>query len=120
MKKILVVDDDPDILEAMELILMTEGYNTKVILRGEDAHDKARQFSPDLIILDMLLSGVDGREICQVLKNSDDTRHIPVIMFSAHPLAHETVTKYGADSFIAKPFPIDELLVKVKKHLKNS
>ncbi len=70
-----------------------------------------------MILLDVLLSGKDGREIVKYLKSQDETRYIPVIMFSAHPSAEETARKAGADDFIAKPFDIDELLVKIAHYI---
>ena len=72
---------------------------------------------PDLILLDVLLSGKDGREIVKRLKSQEETRHIPVIMFSAHPSAEKTARAAGADDFVAKPFEMDEILAKIAKHV---
>jgi DNA-binding response OmpR family regulator len=116
-KKLLVVDDDPDILEFLEVILEEEGYEVLTSTKGEYLEQLHNGGLPDLILLDVLLSGKDGREIVKHLKSQDETKHIPVIMFSAHPSAEQTARAAGADDFIAKPFNIDELLARVAKYL---
>ena len=112
-KKILVVDDEPDILEFLWVILEEEGYTVATTDKGEYVEKLHNGGLPDLILLDVLLSGKDGREIVKQLKSQEDTKHIPVIMFSAHPSAEATARACGADDFLAKPFDIDELLTKV-------
>jgi DNA-binding response OmpR family regulator len=72
---------------------------------------------PDLILIDVLLSGKDGREIVKSLKSQQETKQIPTIMFSAHPSAEETMQQAGADDFLEKPFDIDVLLAKITHHL---
>jgi DNA-binding response OmpR family regulator len=118
-KKIVVVDDDPDILDALQMTLEDEGYDVTTTEKGEYAENlrKTNGNLPDLIILDVLLSGRDGRTICQKLKSQQETRHIPVIMISAHPNAKQSVKDVGADDFLAKPFDVDELLALVAKYL---
>jgi DNA-binding response OmpR family regulator len=109
---ILVIDDDPDILEAIRAMLEDEGCHVQTSEKGDYA-EALRDLAgglPDLIILDVLLSGKDGRAICRKLKEQDETRHIPVIMISAHPDAERSVKDVGADAFVAKPFSIDEFL----------
>lgn len=109
---ILVVDDDPDILEALRFMLEDEGYRVQTTEKGEYAESLRDQNGglPDLILLDVLLSGKDGRAICKKLKSQDDTRHIPIVMISAHPDAERSVKEVGADAFVAKPFSVDGLL----------
>jgi DNA-binding response OmpR family regulator len=117
-KKILVVDDDPDILDALRFMLEDSGYEVKTTEKGEYAenlHDTNGGL-PDVIILDVLLSGKDGRLICQKLKSQEETKRIPIIMISAHPNAKQSVSAVGADDFMAKPFDMDELLAKIAKH----
>ncbi len=117
-KKILVVDDDPDILDALQFLLEFAGYDVKTSEKGEyveNLRDTNGGF-PDLIILDVLLSGKDGRLICQKLKSQHETKHIPIIMISAHPNAKQSVAAVGADDFMAKPFDADELLAMVVKY----
>ena len=118
-KKILVVDDDPDILDALQITLEDAGYEVTTTEKGDYAENlrDTNGGLPDVIILDVLLSGKDGRIICQKLKSQEDTRHIPIIMISAHPGAKQSVKAVGADDFLAKPFEIDDLLAKVEQHL---
>ena len=117
MSKILVVDDDLDILVVMEILLSMKGFEVDVTSRWEQTFDKIKTFKPDLILLDVLISGNDGRIICKQLKSEEDTKKIPIIMFSAHPSASATIHEYGADDFIAKPFDVKDLMEKVNKHL---
>ena len=115
LKKILVVDDDPDILDALQFMLEDAGYRVTTTEKGEYAenlHDTNGGL-PDVILLDILLSGKDGRLICQKLKSQEETKHIPIIMMSAHNNARQSVATVGADDFIAKPFEAGELLEKI-------
>lgn len=117
MSRILVVDDDTDILSVMEILLTMKGFEVEVTAKGENTFPKITTFRPDLILLDVLISGHDGRTICQQLKSDEATKHIPVIMFSAHPGAAATIADYGADDFIAKPFDVNNLIEKVNIQL---
>lgn len=109
---ILVVDDDPGILDALRFLFEGEGYRVKTCEKGDYAESLRDESgdAPDLIILDVLLSGKDGRTICRKLKDHLETRHIPVVMISAHPDAERSAREVGADAFVAKPFAIDDLL----------
>lgn len=115
-KKILIIDDDPDILEAVELLLQLEGFSVSTSTKGEDAETIKGNY-PDLILLDVLLSGKDGREIAKKLKKQDTTKQIPIVMMSAHPTAQRTIKEYLADDFIPKPFDFEYLLNKIKLYL---
>lgn len=114
-KKILVVDDDPDIVEFLQELLELEGYTVVTTDKAEYVDKLHSGNLPDLILLDMLLSGKDGREIVKQLKGQEETKHIPVIMFSAHPSAEATARQAGADDFIAKPFEMDEMVKMVER-----
>ena len=116
-KKILVVDDETDILEFLNVLLEEEGYLVVITDKGEYIEELLNGGLPDLILLDMLLSGKDGREIVKQLKRQEETKHIPVIMFSAHPSAAWMAREAGADDFIDKPFDIDDLLSTVARNL---
>lgn len=119
MKKVFVVDDERSILEALEYMLIDEGYSVKTASRGTELL-KLNNDLPDVIVLDVLLSGEDGREIARKLKNQERTKNIPIVMISAHPNAQFTIKDCGADDFLPKPFDIQELLNKVEKYcLKN-
>jgi len=117
MAKILLIDDDPDIRTVMGMVLKREGYEVETASRREEALAKIAAEKPSLILLDVLLSGSDGRELCRQLKADDDTRHIPVIMFSGHPGAALQFESYGADDFITKPFHTETLLEKLSRQM---
>lgn len=117
MAKILVVDDDPDILSVMEILLSMKGFTVDVTARGDNTFSKIESFQPDLILLDVLISGHDGRTICKEIKENENLRHLPVLMLSAHPGAAATISDYGADGFISKPFDVENLLKKINEQL---
>lgn len=112
-KRILVVDDDPDILEFLQIVLEEEGYTVITSQKGEYLEQLHNGGLSDLILVDVLLSGKDGREIVKYLKSQEETQHIPVLMFSAHPSAEETARQAGAEDFLAKPFNVEMLLAKI-------
>jgi DNA-binding response OmpR family regulator len=116
IKKILVVDDDEGIVDALSLMLEEYGYEVSATLRGEETYQKVSRFNPDLIFLDILMSGADGRIICQKLKSNAKTKSIPIVMISAHPSAKRHALKVGADGFLAKPFETDELISLAEKY----
>ncbi len=116
MKRILVIDDDVSILEALNMMLQDAGYDTETSTKnGEYVERSLKRQLPDLIVLDILLSGHDGRTICKKLKSQDATKKIPIILISAHPDAQKTAFEAGADDFLEKPFNIDDLLAKVER-----
>ncbi len=109
-KTILLVDDDKAILNSLELLLELSGYKVISTAQGSKTIPLASRNQPDLILLDMYLSGTTGKEICQKLKILEKTKDIPVIMISAHPKGGVESVKAGADYFLAKPFDITKLL----------
>lgn len=116
IKSVLVIDDDPDILDALRFLFEDAGFNVETMTKnGEAVIKKVKNTPPDVIILDVLLSGHDGRHLCKQLKSQIDTKDIPIIMISAHPDAQKTSLDAGANSFLAKPFDIFELLSQVEK-----
>ncbi len=115
-KKILVVDDDPGILEAVRTMLEFEGYE---VITTTDWSKLGRMFEekPGVLLLDVLLSGQDGREICKNLKSHRSAKHVPIIMLPASYDVGQSARDAGADDFIAKPFGMDELIGKIEKHI---
>ncbi len=113
---ILIVDDDPGILDSLRFLFEDEGFRVQTSEKGDYAESLRDENGglPDLIVLDVLLSGKDGRTICRKLKSQDQTRHIPIVMISAYPDAERSVKEVGADAFVAKPFAIDEVLATVE------
>jgi DNA-binding response OmpR family regulator len=114
MPKIYVIDDDIDLLRVVKSLLIKKGFNVSTFMDWSVARDAMKIYEPQLILLDVFLSGIDGLDICQKLKASPSTRHIPILMFSAFPkIAEIAIHDYGADDFIAKPFEVSELIKKV-------
>ncbi|KKQ94423.1 MAG: hypothetical protein A3C27_00905 [Candidatus Levybacteria bacterium RIFCSPHIGHO2_02_FULL_39_36] len=116
MKKILVVDDDSAILEVIKVILEDNNYHVKTSEDGNIKNTVVR-FKPDLILLDLLLSGEDGRDVAKRLKSSSKTSAIPIVMLSAHPSAIKAAHESGVNDFISKPFDMDYLLEVVARNL---
>ncbi len=117
MKRILVVDDDKDILNILKLILQMNGFEVMVTPNGEEALTKSLTYCPQLVLLDVFLSGSDGRDICNLLKGNPSTKNIPVVIFSAHSNVEDVLKVCDADDFISKPFDISELVEKINYHL---
>lgn len=116
-KKILLVDDNPHILEAIELILTTENYVVHSLNHVNSILEDVKKTNPALILLDLLLSGKNGKEVAFLLKNDEKTKSIPIIIISAHPSAEKAALQVGADAFLAKPFDIKDLLSIVEKYI---
>lgn len=118
-KKILVADDDPAICDAVSMILQEEGYLVDTTVDGETIYKMEAEF-PDLLLLDIWMSGQDGREICKYLKKKELTSQIPIIMVSASRDIEKSAREAGADDFLEKPFKMDDLLSKIASQIKNS
>ena len=116
-KKILIVDDDKYLLEAISFMLSTEGYILKTS-SGTTVVEDAIVFKPHFILLDILLSGMDGRLICKKIKQHKQLNGIPVVLLSAHPATGKNYKRYQADSFLAKPFDNEQLLELINKFIK--
>jgi len=114
--KILIVEDDRDIVEMVEYNLREEGYITVSALNGEDGINLARSEQPDLIILDIMLPVIDGFEVCRILKSDDKTSHIPIIILSAKSQETDKVVglELGADDYVTKPFSPRELIARIR------
>jgi two-component system, OmpR family, alkaline phosphatase synthesis response regulator PhoP len=120
-ERILVVDDEEDLLELVNYNLSKEGYRVRCVATGEEALAEARQTLPDLIVLDLLLPAVDGLEVCRRLKADSRTQHIPVIMLTAKGEESDMVAglELGADDYMTKPFSPRILLARVKAILRR-
>ena len=115
--KILVVDDDMDILSVMTISLKDKGYDVEGTLNGDEALVRAEKFMPDLIIMDIYLSGTNGKDICKKLKETEKTSAIPIILISASTQLRNTVRECGANGFINKPFENEDLLYGIDNFL---
>lgn len=114
MPRIFVIDDDKDLLKVVKSLLLKKGFDVSTFFDWNLANNAIKFSEPQLILLDVFLSGIDGLDICQKLKQSQFTRHIPILLFSAYPKIAETaIHDYGADDFIAKPFEVGDLIRKV-------
>lgn len=117
MRKILVVDDEPDILTAVKFILSKKKFSVETVSNWEKIPQFIDSHNPDLIILDISLGGADGREICRELKEAKKTSHIKIILFSAYYKVQDDLKECKADAFIAKPFEINYLIDTVLKNI---
>ena len=119
-KKILVVDDEVDLVETLRFPLEMEGFDVLVSYNGEDALSQARKENPDLIILDLMLPKLDGYKVCRLLKFDERYKHIPILMLTAKTQEKDKILgkETGADEYITKPFEMDDLMGKVKAYLK--
>jgi two-component system phosphate regulon response regulator PhoB len=115
-KRVVVVEDDLDILELITYNLEREGYEVTGAATGEDGIDAARSEKPDLVLLDLMLPGIDGLEVCRRLKADPDTAHIPVVMVSAKGEETDIVTglELGADDYVTKPFSPKVLIARMR------
>ena len=118
-KKILVADDDPGIRDIFKIIFEKAGYEVEIKDNPIDIY-KNNFFLPDLFLIDKLLSGYDGLDICRYLKNNPLTSHIPVIMVSASPDIGTTAIKAGADDFVEKPFELSYLLKVIERNINGA
>jgi two-component system alkaline phosphatase synthesis response regulator PhoP len=118
---ILAIDDDDDILELIDHNLSREGYRVLKVSSGEQALKLAREDSPDIILLDLMLPGVSGFDLCRILKNDGQTARIPIIIVSAKDEVSDVVAglELGADDYIAKPFSVSLLLARVRAVLRR-
>lgn len=121
MKKILIVDDEPDILSAVETVFKNAGYDTRTAADGKEAYKKAKSENPDLIILDLMLPQLDGYKVCGLLKTDKRYKDIPIILFTALTQGSdkELGKEVKADAYITKPVKLDLLLKRAKELLKE-
>ena len=121
-EKILVVDDEEDILELIRHNLVREGYQVACAKTGESALNKARSEALDLILLDLMLPGIDGLEVARNLKNDTKTRHIPIVMLTAKGEEADIVIglELGADDYITKPFSPRVLIARIRAVIRRN
>lgn len=117
-QKILIVDDDENIAELISLYLVKECFDTEIVTNGLDALESFKTYQPNLILLDIMLPGMDGYEVCQEIRKSSN---VPIIMLSAKGEVFDKVLglKIGADDYIMKPFDSNELVARVRAVLRR-
>lgn len=120
-EKILVIEDEEDIQELLKFNLAKEGYQVQAELTGEAGLESARRSHPDLILLDLMLPGVDGLEVCRMLKGDHRTQLIPIVMLTAKGEEADVVTglEVGADDYITKPFSPKVVIARVRNILRR-
>jgi two-component system phosphate regulon response regulator PhoB len=120
-ERVLVVEDDEDILELVKYNLAKEGYKPACVTCGEEALKHVRAKLPDLIVLDLMLPGVDGLEVCKHIRSDPKTQHLPIVMLTAKGEEADVVTglELGADDYITKPFSPRVLIARVRAVLRR-
>ncbi len=121
-QKILVVDDEQDILELLSYNLAKEGFDVSTVADGEEGLKKVRGGIFDLVVLDLMMPGIQGLELCRILRNDPKTKHIPIIMLTAKTDEVDRVLglEMGADDYIRKPFSPREVVARIKAVLRRS
>lgn len=117
MVKLLIADDNEDLLELMQLFLEEKGFEVKTVSTKKKLLSEIKQYSPDLILLDVFLNGEDGREVCKLLRDNVKTNKVCILIISANPYAIKEYKSYGADGFIEKPFELEDLVNKIESAL---
>ena len=120
-KKILVIDDQEDLLELTRRVLQSHGYEVLTLNDGENALETIKKESPDVVLMDMIMPIKDGAQICQEIKSDTSVRHIPVILTTGQMIEKSEYSQEGltgVDDYLMKPFEIDELLAKIGNLLK--
>jgi DNA-binding response OmpR family regulator len=115
IKRLLILDNDQDVLEIMQEVFIYEGYEVKALQGTDDIFNDIAACKPHVIMLDYILDGVNGGEICHQIKNNPLTCNLPVIIVSAYPKVINSLGYYGCDKFIPKPFDIYDLLNQVEQ-----
>ena len=121
-KEILIVDDEPDVVVPIQFLMEQQGYSVMTAERGEDALDIIYRYKPDLVILDIMLPGIDGYEVCEIVRLNPNYRDVKIIFLTAKGREVDIAKglALGAEAYITKPFSNVVLVAKVKEILKNS
>ena len=121
-KEILIVDDETNAVVPIQFLMEQQGYRVMIAERGEDALDLIYQYKPDLVLLDIMLPGIDGYEVCEIVRLDPNFRNVKIIFLTALGREVEIARglALGADAYITKPYSNDELVTKVKELLEES
>ena len=121
-KEILIVDDEPGVVVPIQFLMEQQGYRVMIAERGEDALDLIYQYEPDLVLLDILLPGIDGYEVCEIIRLNPNYRNVKIIFLTAKGREVEIAQglALGADAYITKPFSNAALIAKVKEVLEKA
>jgi DNA-binding response OmpR family regulator len=118
-KRVLIADDEPNIVASLEFLMEQAGYEVKVAANGQEALELAASFRPDLVLLDVMMPGKNGYEVCQSIKSDPATRAVKVIMLSAKGRDIEVAKglELGADAYVTKPFATRDLVAQIRDML---
>lgn len=121
-KEILIVDDEPGVVAAIQFLMKQQGYRVLIAERGEDALDLIYKYRPDLVILDIMLPGISGWEVCEIIRLNPDYRNVKIVFLTARGTETEIARglALGADAYIIKPFSNDRLVARVNALLVNA
>ena len=121
-QEILIVDDEPSVVVPIQFLMEQQGYRVMIAERGEDALDLIYQYKPDLVLLDIMLPGIDGYEVCEIIRLNPNFRKVKIIFLTAKGREEEIAKglALGADAYITKPFSNTELVAKVKELLEKT
>ena len=120
-KEILIVDDEPDVVVPIQFLMEQQGYSVLIAERGEDALDLIYRYKPDLVILDIMLPGIDGYEVCEIVRLNPNYRNVKIMFLTAKGREVDIAKglALGADAYITKPFSNVALVAKVKEILEK-
>jgi two-component system phosphate regulon response regulator PhoB len=116
-KNILIIEDDDDILAVLTAVLNFNNFSVNGISQTDDIIEAVKNYSPDLVLTDYMLPGLNGGQICRLIKKNKDTAHIPVILISAYHEMAISLVNFGYDAFVPKPFDINKLVKTINKFL---
>jgi len=120
MNKVLLIDDDLDLLEVLSSALSYFGFEVKTSNYTDDILSLVTVYQPDLVIIDYIMEGVNGGEMCSAIKKKESTKNIPVIILSAYDKVIKSLGNYGCDLFISKPFDMHDLVNKIRQVIRKT
>lgn len=119
-KRVLIIDDDTDLLNALALLLPDSGFYVRTCHTAEDIFSQIEEFKPDVVLLDIHIGPMDGRQICRAIKSAEETCALPIIMLSADESIYNTILSFGANDVISKPFSFNNLTDRIDRQIHQS
>lgn len=119
-KKVIVIEDEDNVRETLDLLLTNAGFTVRSSATGTEIFNTITEFNPDVILLDVMLEDLDGRDICRAIKENPNSSHIPVIMLSGVPDVYNAIADVGANDVVSKPFDETTLINRIERQLSNS
>jgi two-component system, OmpR family, phosphate regulon response regulator PhoB len=122
LQKILVVDDEPDVVELLSYHLKNAGYRVRTVTNATTSIERARSFQPDLVILDIMMPELNGTQICRILRSDPEMKNVPIIFLTARGDEADRVRGFeaGCDDYVSKPFSVKEVVLRVKSNLRRA